>query len=143
MAAFTLVSAAAACSLIPQVLVSRHSTISVTGWGLFISGLILTAIHPVWPQVPNIPPVYLNLSVVIVMGTIIPTLWQNYALSHISGMTVAFMDAFEPLASLIGSIIVFHFRPQMLDYVASIMIIFAVIALNWTPWVKVKTRVNK
>ncbi|WP_238321566.1 hypothetical protein [Lactobacillus equicursoris] len=31
---------------------------------------------------------------------------------------------------LIGSIIVFHFRPQMLDYVASIMIIFAVIALN-------------
>ena len=48
-------------------------------------------------------------------------------------MTVAFMDAFEPLASMIGSIIVFHFRPQMLDYVASIMIIFAVIALNWTP----------
>ncbi|CCK83468.1 Protein of unknown function [Lactobacillus equicursoris 66c] len=40
MAAFILVSAAAANSLIPQVLVSRHSTISVTGWGLFISGLI-------------------------------------------------------------------------------------------------------
>lgn len=134
---------AAANSLIPQVLVSRHSTISVTGWGLFISGLILTAIHPVWPQVPNIPPVYLNLSVVIIMGTIIPTLWQNHALSHISGMTVAFMDAFEPLASMIGSIIVFHFRPQMLDYVASIMIVFAVIALNWTPRVKVKARVNK
>lgn len=70
-------------------------------------------------------------------------IWQNHALRHISGMTVAFMDAFEPLASMIGSIIVFHFRPQMLDYVASIMIIFAVIALNWTPRVKVKARVNK
>ncbi|XJZ36599.1 hypothetical protein ACIA3Z_09285 [Lactobacillus delbrueckii subsp. bulgaricus] len=74
---------------------------------------------------------------------IIPTLWQNHALGHISGMTVAFMDAFEPLASMIGSIIVFHFQPQMMDYAASVMIIFAVLALNWTPRSKIKSQVEK
>lgn len=134
---------AAANSLLPQALVTRQSTISVTGWGLLISGLILTAIPPIWPSLPSSPTVYLNLSVVIVMGTIIPTLWQNHALGHISGMTVAFMDAFEPLASMIGSIIVFHFHPQMMDYAASVMIIFAVLALNWTPRSKIKARVEK
>ena len=86
------------------------------------------------PSVPNVPAVYINLTVVIVMGTIIPTLWQNHALGHISGMTVAFMDAFEPLASMIGSIIVFHFHPQVMDYVASVMIIFAVIAAEFPAW---------
>ncbi|MGO1656823.1 MAG: EamA/RhaT family transporter, partial [Lactobacillus delbrueckii] len=50
---------------------------------------------------------------------------------------------FEPLASMIGSIIVFHFQPKMMDYAASVMIIFAVLALNWTPRSKIKARVEK
>ena len=43
------------------------------------------------------------------------------------------LDAFEPVSATIGSVIIFGLVMAPIDWIGSIMIICAVLALNWEP----------
>ena len=120
-------------TLIPRRLLDHTSSIVVTGWGLLSAGIALFIAHPVWPQLPaNMNILWLMLGV-IVIGTLIPFQWMMGALRYIQPSTATLLDAFEPVSATIGSVIIFGLVMAPIDWVGSIMIILAVLALSWQP----------
>ncbi len=80
---------------------------TVSGWGMLVSGIALMAL----PQnIAGIPfgdwRLWLGLAFVLILGTIVPFVWMNEALVHLSPAVVSLLDAFEPVASTIGSVLI-------------------------------------
>lgn len=120
-------------TLIPRRLLDHTSSLVVTGWGLLFSGIALTLAHPVWPKIPNNINVFWLMAGVIVIGTLIPFQWMMGSLRYIKPSTASLLDAFEPVSATIGSVIIFGLVMAPIDWIGSIMIICAVLALNWEP----------
>lgn len=120
-------------TLIPRRLLDHTSSLVVTGWGLLSSGIALFLVHPVWPKLPhNINILWLMLGV-IVIGTLIPFQWMMGSLRYIKPSTASLLDAFEPVSATIGSVLIFGLTMVPIDWIGSIMIILAVLALSWQP----------
>ena len=120
-------------TLIPRRLLDHTSSLVVTGWGLLFSGIALVIAHPVWPKIPNNINVFWLMAGIIVIGTLIPFQWMMGSLRYIKPSTASLLDAFEPVSATIGSVIIFGLVMAPIDWVGSIMIICAVLALNWEP----------
>ena len=120
-------------TLIPRRLLDHTSSLVVTGWGLLFSGIALVIAHPVWPKVPNNINIFWLMAGVIVIGTLIPFQWMMGSLRYIKPSTASLLDAFEPVSATIGSVIIFGLVMAPIDWIGSIMIICAVLALNWEP----------
>lgn len=120
-------------TLIPRRLLDHTSSLVVTGWGLLFSGIALVIAHPVWPKIPNNINVFWLMAGVIVIGTLIPFQWMMGSLRYIKPSTASLLDAFEPVSATIGSVIIFGLVMAPIDWIGSIMIICAVLALNWEP----------
>ena len=119
-------------TLIPQNMLrtNRVPSLVITGWGLLFSGIILLAIHPAQPHIPNIPAIWICWLGVLIIGTLIPFQLANNALKYIDATTFSLMDAFEPLSATIGSVLIFNLHMTGADVVGSILVIVAVLALN-------------
>lgn len=120
-------------TLIPRRLLDHTSSLVVTGWGLLLAGISLVIVHPSWPHLPANPMVLWLMLGVIVIGTIIPFQWMMGSLRYIAPSTATLLDAFEPVSATIGSVIVFGLIMVPIDWIGSIMIILAVMALSWQP----------
>lgn len=123
----------ASYTLIPVGVVKRVSSIVVTGWAMLIAGMFLVIIHPIWPKIPNEPQVWLWTSAVIIIGTIIPFQVMANALCYVQPSTVSLLDAFEPLSATIGSVLFFNLTMGIIDWSGVLLVILAVLALNYTP----------
>ncbi len=119
-------------TLIPQKMLheGRVPSLVITAWGLLFSGIVLLAIHPAQPRVPNLPVVWFCWLGVLIIGTLIPFQLANNALKYIDATTFSLMDAFEPLSATIGSVLIFHLNMTGADIIGSILVIIAVLALN-------------
>lgn len=119
-------------TLIPQQMLrtNRVPSLVVTGWGLLFAGLSLLAIHPAQPHVPNLPIVWICWLGILVIGTLIPFQLANNSLKYIDATTFSLMDAFEPLAATIGSVLLFNLHMTGMDIVGSVLVIVAVLAIN-------------
>lgn len=117
-------------NLIPQGLVKRFPTLVVTGWGMLIAGLFLLLIHPQQPTLPHNSFVFWGMAAVVMIGTLIPFQLMNMSLQYVPASTVSLMDAAEPVSATIGSVICFGLVLQPMDWVGSLLIIIAVLALS-------------
>lgn len=124
-------------TLIPQRMVrGGFSSLVITGWGLLISGLALLIVHSGQPQLPHDSMIWWLMSGVIVIGTLIPFQLFTNALRYIPPSTAGFLDAFEPLSATIGSVLIFNLHLTVADWIGSVMIIVAVLALSYQPKAK-------
>lgn len=132
---FGLLSAVgeASYTLIPVSIVKRTSSLVGTGWGMLTAGIGLVILHPQMPQIPNKPEIWLWTAAVIIIGTIIPFQLMANALRYVKPATVSLLDAFEPLSATIGSVLVFGLSMAGMDWVGSILVVLAVMALNIVP----------
>ncbi|WP_035173601.1 EamA family transporter, partial [Lactobacillus equicursoris] len=73
---------------------------------------------------------WLGLAFVLILGTIVPFVWMNEALVHLSPAVVSLLDAFEPVASTIGSVLIFGLVLLPVDYIAIVLIIAATLAIS-------------
>lgn len=128
----------AAYTLIPVGIVKRVSSLVLTGWGMLVAGIGLIIVHPSLPNIPNKPQVWLLTSAVILIGTIIPFQIMANALRYVKPAIVSLLDAFEPLAATIGAVFVFHLPMAFMDWLGTILILIAVLALNISPKNKIK-----
>lgn len=119
-------------TLIPQNMLrtNRVPSLVITGWGLLFSGIVLLAIHPAQPHIPNMPVIWICWLGVLIIGTLIPFQLANNALKYIDATTFSLMDAFEPLSATIGSVLIFNLHMTGADVIGSILVIVAVLALN-------------
>lgn len=128
-------------TLIPINVLKRVSSLVVTGWGLLSAGICLMLVHPKMPKIPNEPKVWLYTGCVIVIGTLIPFQLMTNSLRYIKASTASLLDAFEPFSATIGSVICFGLVMKPMDWVGSILVVLAAMALNITPKKKkIKTK---
>lgn len=123
----------ASSALIPQSLLDKYSAIAVTGWGLITAGIGLIILQPTFVSIDlNLETILLLLGV-IVLGTVIPFYLFTNALKYISATTASMLDAFEPISATVGSIIFFGLTLSSFDLLGSLLVIGAVLLLNWQP----------
>ena len=122
-------------TLIPQKMLQsgRVPALDVTAWGLLFAGIVLLAIHPKQPAIPNVPSVWIDCASILIIGTIIPFYLANNSLRYIDATTFSLMDAFEPLSATVGSVVIFHLHLTSADIIGSILVIVAVCAINVRP----------
>lgn len=121
------------CTVIPRSLLSEYNTLEISGWGLLLAGIFLAVIHP---HIPFISLDVINVTdifAVIIIGTVIPFLIYNNALRHIEPTIVSLLDAFEPVIATIGSVVFLKLTISTADIIGSLLIILAVIGLNFQP----------
>ena len=123
----------ASYTLIPVNIVKRVSSMVVTGWGMLFAGISLVIIHPQFQAIPNKPEVWLYTTAVIVIGTIIPFQIMANALRYVVPSTASLLDAFEPFSATVGSVLFFGLVMMPMDWVGSILVVVAAMALNLTP----------
>ena len=128
-------------TLIPQKMLreGRVPSLVITAWGLLFSGIVLLAIHPAQPHVPNVPIVWVCWLGVLIIGTLIPFHMANISLRYIDATNFSLMDAFEPLSATIGSVLIFNLHMTGADIIGSILVIVAVLAIN----IRIPIRKNK
>ena len=118
-------------TLIPQNLIKQgYSSLTITGWGIFFSGLALLCVHPGQPNLPHTSLVWWYVAAVVIIGTLIPFQLATNSLKYISATNFSLTDAFEPVTATVGSVIFFNLHMTGMDWLGSILIIGAVIALN-------------
>lgn len=120
-------------TLIPVNIVKRVSSMVVTGWGMLFVGISLVIIHPQFQAIPNKPAVWFYTGAVIVIGTIIPFQIMANALRYVVPSTASLLDAFEPFSATVGSVICFGLVMMPMDWVGSILVVLAAMALNFVP----------
>lgn len=130
----------ASYTLIPVKLVKRVSSLVVTGWGMLLAGIGLMLVYPQFPSIPNTPRVWLDVSVIIIIGTIIPFQIMANALRYVKPSTVSLLDAFEPLSATVGSVLVFGLVMSGMDWLGTFLVIGSVLALNFTPQRNIKKK---
>ena len=131
---FGLLSAVgeASYTLIPVKLVKRVSSLVVTGWGMLFAGIGLMIVYPRFPAIPNTPRAWLDVSAIIIIGTIIPFQIMANALRYVKPSTVSLLDAFEPLSATVGSVLIFGLVMSEMDWLGTFLVIGSVLALNFT-----------
>lgn len=118
-------------TLIPQNLIKQgYSSLTITGWGIFFSGLALFCFHPAQPALPHTNLVWWYVAAVVVIGTLIPFQLATNSLKYISATNFSLTDAFEPVTATMGSVIFFNLHMTGMDWLGSALIVGAVIALN-------------
>ena len=120
-------------TLIPIGVLKRVSSLVVTGWGLLSAGICLMIVHPRMPHIPNTPHVWLDVAVVIVIGTLIPFQLMTNSLRFIKASTASLLDAFEPFSATVGSVLCFGLVMAPMDWIGSILVVLAAMALNISP----------
>lgn len=130
----------ASYTLIPVKLVKRVSSLVVTGWGMLFAGIGLMLVYPQFPAIPNTPRVWLDVSAIIIIGTIIPFQIMANALRYVKPSTVSLLDAFEPLSATVGSVLIFGLVMSGMDWLGTLLVIGSVLALNFTPKRNIKKK---
>lgn len=122
---FGLLSAVgeASYTLIPVKLVKRVSSLVVTGWGMLFAGIGLMIVYPRFPAIPNTPRAWLDVSAIIIIGTIIPFQIMANALRYVKPSTVSLLDAFEPLSATVGSVLIFGLVMSGMDWLGTLLVI--------------------
>lgn len=118
-------------TLIPQNLIKEgYSSLTITGWGIFISGIALFLVRPKQPSLPHTSLLWWFVAAVIIIGTLIPFQLATNSLKFISATSFSLTDAFEPITATIGSVFIFHYQISGMDWLGSTLIVLAVLALN-------------
>lgn len=130
----------ASYTLIPVKLVKRVSSLVVTGWGMLFAGIGLMIVYPQFPAIQNTPRVWLDVSAIIIIGTIIPFQIMANALRYVKPSTVSLLDAFEPLSATVGSVLIFSLVMSGMDWLGTLLVIGSVLALNFTPKRNIKKK---
>lgn len=130
----------ASYTLIPVKLVKRVSSLVVTGWGMLFAGIGLMLVYPQFPAIPNTPRVWLDVSAIIIIGTIIPFQIMANALRYVKPSTVSLLDAFEPLSATVDSVLIFGLVMSGMDWLGTLLVIGSVLALNFTPKRNIKKK---
>ena len=79
---------------------------------------------------PADPRIWWSVAAVIIIGTLIPFQLATNSLKYIKATTFSLMDAFEPITATLGSVLFFGVIMKPMDWLGSVLIILATLALS-------------
>ncbi|XIF19920.1 MAG: DMT family transporter [Acetilactobacillus jinshanensis] len=116
----------------PKPLMKDNSPIVILGWGTLITSIFSNLYSPVWKDVPKLTArLILGVTGVILIGTIIAFSCMLYSLRFASSQVSSIVDAIEPVATFIISIIFFHTSFNWVEIVGFVLVITSVYILEW------------
>ena len=116
----------------PKPLMKNNSPIVILGWGTLITSVFSNLYSPVWTDVPKITPgLILGVTGVILIGTIIAFSCMLYSLRFASSQVSSIVDAIEPVATFVISIIFFRTSFNWVEIVGAVLVILSVYVLQW------------
>ena len=119
--------------LVQQILQHKHSPVAVSAWQILLAGIVLVILHPTHGKIDYNLAFILPMNFIIVMGTIVPYILANNALKHISATTFTITDAFEPVAAMIGSAVLFNLQMTPAYLLGAFLVVFSVLFMSIVP----------
>ncbi|MGK6352803.1 DMT family transporter [Parapedobacter sp. DT-150] len=118
-------------TLMPGVLLSKYSAVSVIGWGLFIGGVAISLINPPW-EVDGVWDryTYANSLFVVLFGTLIPFYLYLKAVQLIGGQKASLLTSAEPLSATLIAVLWLGVSFQTLDWLGAFLIVITVFLLS-------------
>lgn len=118
-------------TLIPRPLLTKFGSLSVTGWGLLVAGVCLNVVKPLWQVHLTLDWAQISmLGIIIIFGTVIPFQMFAHSLGYILPTEASLLDAFEPLAATVFSVLFLSVQLTGFDLFGGALIIFAVMILS-------------
>ncbi|MCT7796575.1 MAG: DMT family transporter, partial [Lactobacillus iners] len=106
---------------------------------MIATGLMMLIAYPSQILIPKDSRVIILLVVIIILGTILPFYCMLNSLRYIKPSTASILDAFEPISATLGSVFVFNLILKPIDWLGTILVILAVIAICYQPKSKIKS----
>lgn len=117
-------------TLKPSSFKGEWSNYSITGWAMFIGGLVCSLINPIW----NVTGVfdsmtYLYLGAVIVFGTIVPFSIYAIGVKLIGPTNASLYSCIEPVATALMSVVFLGVSFGLMDWIGTALIMAMVVIL--------------
>lgn len=117
--------------VLPRPIANDHPPVVILGWGTFIAGILFNCYHPVWVDPPVINTgIVATLSVVILLGTIIPFGLLLYSTRFAPSDVISIMDALQPATTAILSVIFLGVGMTFTEVIGIILVIVAIYILQ-------------
>lgn len=122
--------AAAAYVLLPIHLLAQYGAIAISGWAMTLGGILFNLIRPGWHQIPQLDPLgNLGYWFIVIPGTVIAYSLYLASLDYISATAVGLLDAFEPLAATILSVLYLNVHFGWVELIGTLLILSTVFIL--------------
>lgn len=117
-------------NIAPEKLMKKYGTSCVTGWGMFVAGIIMCIIVKPW----NVIGVwdykaYIALGVVIIVGTVLSFFFYLEGVKYAGAEIASLLASVEPLTATIATVIIVNIAFTMWEIAGMISIIAAVLIL--------------
>ncbi|MDE7023979.1 MAG: DMT family transporter, partial [Ligilactobacillus sp.] len=115
----------------PKTIATDHPPIVILGCGTFTAGVLFNLYRPGWDNPPVITGgVFLSLSTVILLGTIIPFGLLLYSSRFAPSDVISIMDALQPATTVVLSVIFLGLRMNWVEVVGIVLVIVAIYILQ-------------
>ena len=118
-------------TLLPVRLIKKYGSTVVTGWGMLIGGVVLSAATRMWAQPVHLTPsVLLTLAVVVLLGTAGAYSLYLEGVACLGAVKASMIACSEPVAAMVISAVWLHTRFTFCDVlgVAAILSMVLLIA---------------
>lgn len=116
----------------PKLLVEMDfDPVEVTGWGMFLSGVISQFIRPIWQLPPHFTlSAAMGVGTIILLGTLLAFLIMITATKYVSSAIVSITDAAQPFVTFILSIIFLQAHFSLAEVIGACLVVISIYILN-------------
>lgn len=115
----------------PRKIMAEFGTMAVTGWGMFLGGLLFQFYHPIWKDIPDIDGLtFWLIAYIVVFGTVCSYLCLLHSTKFIPAQFSSLLTSFEPLSSALFSSVFLGSVILPIEIASMLLIIFAVFLLS-------------
>ncbi len=117
--------------ILPDNLVKKYDSWSITGYGLLIGGIVLCLITEIWKiKIPLDMTGYIAFTAIIIFGTIIPFPFIMQSIKDIGPIKASLLACIEPVSATVLSAVWLHTIFSLYDIIGMICILSTVIIVS-------------
>ncbi len=118
-------------NVVPIELMKKYGTACVTGWGMLIAGIIMSAYVKPWNIVGNWNGKAIGaLVIVVIVGTVLSFFFYMFGVKSAGAKTASLLASVEPLTATVMTTLIMGISFVKIEIVGMIIIILAVIMLT-------------
>jgi drug/metabolite transporter (DMT)-like permease len=119
--------AAVLYTLMPVKLVKQYGAIPITGWAMFLSGVLFNFYQPCWQHVPQLTlPMLGSMAFIILLGTIIPYVLFLQGVQYVRATTASMLGAMEPLSAAALTFLVMGEQLSVAKFIGIVLVLLTV-----------------